>query len=335
MKQDKSRQKILMICNTDAALCTFRYPLIQKLKKDGYIISTISSKSEYHKELESFVQTAHYVNIDNSLNPFSLIKLIRSLYHIILVEKPDIVHNFTHKPCIYGTIAARKANVKKIYSTITGLGRVFTYHTLKHKFLQQIMYFQYNYSQKYATKVFFQNTDDLNQFVSKKIIPAEKALLTNGSAIDLEVYTLSDFEEKKAFRSFIEKECDANFANKPIVIFPARAIIEKGVEYFYEAAEKMNKQSNNYIFIHLGGPYGKSKYSEENLLKKAKHAGVYYLGYRTDIKNFLMGSDIVVLPSFYREGVPHSLIEGMALGNIILTTDLPGCRETVEQNYNG
>ena len=124
--------KVLMICNTDGALYVFRGPLIRKLVSDGYEVVTICSPSEYFERLKSLGVSAYAVEfVNHSTNVWTNLRIARQLYQIIRDEKPDIVHSFTHKAAIFGTIAAKLAQIRKVFITITGLGTLFSYDDFK------------------------------------------------------------------------------------------------------------------------------------------------------------------------------------------------------------
>jgi N,N'-diacetylbacillosaminyl-diphospho-undecaprenol alpha-1,3-N-acetylgalactosaminyltransferase len=278
--------------------------------------------------------------LDFERNSASFIRnanILFQLKKIIFAENPDVVHNFTHKPAIYGTLAARWTGVKKIFITITGLGTLFSYNDIKTKALRFLLLLQYKFALKFVTNVFFQNPDDMAYFIRKRLISAEKAVLTNGSGIDIGEFSMPTTDETTACRRMLGRELGFDLRKKIVVIFPARAIKEKGFYEFYEAARTVSTRSNDYIFIHLGLVDNNAKFgiSEQQISSYAKACGVFYLGFKDNMKDYLIASDIVALPTSYREGVPRSLIEALALDKYIITTDAPGCRETLIDGWNG
>jgi len=334
---EKNMLKILMICNTDGALYVFRKPLIERLIQKKQLVSSITSRSQYIDKLSDLgVKPIVLEFVRHSASIFTNIRIIFQLKRLIATEMPDIVHSFTHKPAIYGTITAKLSGVKKIFVTITGLGTLFVYDDLRTKALRFLLLFQYKIALKFATKVFFQNADDMDYFVKLKIINEDKAILTNGSGIDLKEFDLPDEARRQKNRMMISDEVGEDLSNKKIVLFPARALKEKGFFEFYDAAKIISASSGEFLFIHLGLIDRDSKHeiSGHNIHRFAHDCGVHYLGFKKNIMDYIIGSDAVVLPS-YREGVPRSLIEALAFGKFIVTTDVPGCKETVIDGWNG
>lgn len=330
--------KILMICNTDGALYVFRKPLLRKLLMNHHVVSSITAESRYIDKLSNMGVKTSVLNFErNSVSIPGNIKLLFLLRRLISEGKPDIVHNFTHKPAIYGTLAARWSGVHNIFITISGLGLLFSHQDLRTRVLRFLLLLQYKFALCFVTKVFFQNPDDMNFFLKKKLIAPNKAVLTNGSGIDLGEFKPPTTEEMAAGLQMLGSELGFDLKEKTVVIFPARALKEKGFYEFYEAARTVTARSNEYVFIHLGlvDQNGGSGITRQRIFDYSKECGVFYLGFKDNIKDYLIASDIVALPSSYREGVPRSLIEALALDKYIITTDAPGCRETVVNGWNG
>ena len=326
-----------MICNTDGALYIFRKPLIRRLLSLRYIVSSITGESRYFDKLSRIGVNTSAVNFaGNSASIIGNSRLFQQLHRLISSEKPDIVHSFTHKPAIYGTLAARLAGVRKIFVTITGLGILFSYDDIKTRALRFLLLLQYRIALHFVTKVFFQNPDDMNYFLEKRLVTPNKAVLTYGSGIDVGEFSTPTPEETTDCLRMLGGELGFNLNEKTVVIFPARALKEKGFFEFYEAARTVNTQANDYVFIHLGLVDDNAKFgiTRQHISCYSKACGVFYLGFKDNIKDYFIAADIVVLPS-YREGVPRSLIEALALDKYIITTDAPGCRETVVDGWNG
>lgn len=327
-----------MICNTGGALYVFRKPLILRLLSAKHAVSSIASESKYTEKLSRMGVKSSVVDFDGkSASITSIVWAFLRLRRLISLEKPDVVHSFTHKPAIYGTFAARMAGVDKIFVTITGLGTLFTYDDIKTVTLRLLLLLQYKISLRFVTRVFFQNPDDMIYFLKYRLITPDKAVLTNGSGIDVKDFCTPTANEAAACLKSLGDELGLDLKDKTVVIFPARALKEKGFYEFYEAARTITSRSDDYIFIHLGlsDENGKSGITAQQIATYSKVCGVFYLGFKDNIKDYIISSDIVALPSTYREGVPRSLIEALALDKYIITTDLPGCRETVVDGWNG
>ncbi|MFZ2951168.1 MAG: glycosyltransferase family 4 protein [Desulfuromonadaceae bacterium] len=330
--------KVLMICNTDGALYVFRKPIIEKLVSSGHEVASISSESRYFDLLKAL--EVKPVSLDfarHSVSPFKNFRLLTTLYYLIKQQRPDIVHNFTHKPAIFGTIAAWFAGVNGIFITITGLGSLFMHDDPKTKLMRWLLLAQYKLALIFVKSVFFQNPDDMEYFISRKIMNPQKAVLTYGSGLDLAEYYLPAKEEIAQSRARLGEELGVNLLERKIVLFPARGVPEKGFFEYYQAAKTINElEPGKYAFLHLGlvDPESARRISKEGIEKYALDCGVHYLGFKDNIKDYMIASDIVALPSS-REGTPRSLIEALALGKVIVTTDAPGCRETVIDGWNG
>lgn len=330
--------KILMICNTDGALYNFRKPIIEELINQGHEVHSITSsrspEGSYIQRLNDLGVKTHIVEFDKSVGMFKNISIYKQVSKIIKQLSPDIVHSFTHKPAIFGSIAAKINGVDKIFVSITGLGILFTNNDFKTKILRNILLFQYRIASYCIDKMFFQNPDDQDYFIEKGIIQRDKTILTPGSGINLVEFDFSD-KERLIYRESLANELNVDLTDKIVLLCPARALHEKGINEFYKASMMVNKLSNSYIFIHLGSPSEQPKMDENSLKKEAENCNVYFLGYKPNIKEYMIASDIIVLPSYYREGIPRSLLEALALDKIILTTNRPGCKETVLDNWNG
>ena len=205
------------------------------------------------------------------------------------------------------------------------------------KILRVLLLIQYRFVLRFVDFVYFQNVDDMNFFIDKKIIKPSKAVLTNGSGIDLQEFPKPTSIEIAKSKACLESELGLNLSKKTVVLYPARGVREKGFFEFYQAAKLINEiEPGRYVFVHLGlvDSASSSQISKNGIDDYAANCGVFYMGFKDDIKSYMQASDIVALPS-YREGTPRSLIEALALGKVIVTTDAPGCRETVVDGWNG
>lgn len=330
--------KILFISNTDGALYVFRRQLLKRLLIEKYRVGAITSDGEYVGRLSEMgvrMMTLDFAGTSASF-PGNMRLLLR-LRKLIAKAKPDIVHNFTHKPAIFGTLAARVSGVEHIFITITGLGKLFTYNDLGTRLLKSLLLVQYRIALRFATRVFFLNSDDSEYFIGKNLIPADKATMINGEGVDLQEVGAPAEVEIKKHKQMLSIEVGRDLGDKIIVVFNARALKEKGVNDFYEAARIIGKQSEQYVFLHLGLADNKpgSPLTKENLECYSRECGVHYLGFKDNIQDYMTACDVAVLPSSYREGVPRSLIEALALDKYIITTNAPGCRETLIEGWNG
>ncbi|MCP5406241.1 MAG: glycosyltransferase family 4 protein [Chromatiaceae bacterium] len=249
-----------------------------------------------------------------SFNPVKEISTFLYILDRIRHIGPEMVLLLTIKPIMYGSIAARIAGVRKIYSLNSGIGRIFSLGTTKEKLLFMFIRPLLKLAFKFNTRAFFQNHDDIDLYVEKDIIEPEKAVRVNGTGIDLE-----RFKYRK------------NIINGEIrVIMISRLLKEKGVDFYCQAAKKITTDYKGKVSFSLVGnfEYSKDAITRQELCKMVGEH-VDYLGSTNDVRPYLIEHNIFVLPSFYREGVPRVIMEAMATGMPVITTDSVGCRDTI------
>lgn len=331
-------KKVVLVCNSDGALAVFRGPLIRALVKEGHDVVTISPRSTYFEALEKM--GARPIEVEFSRHSTSLFRnaaLLRALLRTIRQERPDVVHSFAHKAVIFGSFAARLCGVKKIVATVTGLGTLFSRSDTRTRLLQRALIWQYRLLLPRSASVLFQNPDDKAEMEALGAVQPNQSLQTNGSGIDLDEFALPDTGSVARAREILASEISAVLDGRILALFPARGVPEKGFKEFYGAAQDLGgRYPGRYVFCHMGlidttvsGAFG-----ADRMQSFAREHGVHYIGFKTNPQDYMIAADIVVLPS-YREGVPRSLIEGLSLGKCIVTTDTPGCRETVIDGRNG
>ena len=254
--------------------------------------------------------------VRNSLNPFHdfrTIKAIKSLYREL---RPQKVFLYQAKAVVYGSIAARQLPNIEIYSLISGLGSVFRGISWKQQVLKTGLKYEYCFALKSNKAVIFHNRDDMQQFQSWKIIPSSLCRLVHGSGVNTDKFS---FEE---------------LPNGPIAfLMIARIIRDKGVMEYLEAC-KILKQKYPDIKCMLVGPFDTNPSAISKEMLKPYNTYVDYYGEQKDVKPFIQQCTVYVLPS-YHEGIPKSVLEAMSIGRAIITTDAPGCRETVVNGNNG
>jgi glycosyltransferase involved in cell wall biosynthesis len=252
-------------------------------------------------------------------NPFEGLWLIFRLAKFYAREKPIIVHHFTIKPVIYGTLAARFSKVPGIVNLVPGLGYVF----LKEGLLQYIVEKMYSFALSNRTHVIFQNPDDRNHFIQRKLVHPQQTHLICGSGINTEIFSPERFYQKKD-------------SSQIIFTLAARMLWDKGVAEFVEAAKIVHTKNKQTQFFLIGDPdYGNPASVSPAWLENLQHMEfIKWIEHKDDIRPFLAKSSVVVLPS-YREGAPRSLIEAASMAKPIITTDVPGCRDIVTNGQNG
>lgn len=317
--------KILYVNNEDHSFLKQRLNLALAAQKAGFEIIVASNKSDFHADILGY--GFKYIDTGNKRedrNIFSQISSIYRLYRIFRNEKPDIVHNISIKPVIYGSIAARLSGVPKIVNLINGLGYAFTDHKSVRRFIFKIIVMAiYRFALASSRiSVIFQNPDDRDYFIDKKITSESNSYLIFGSGVDTDIFSPS---------SKITINQDLT------VLFFGRLLWDKGIKYLINAAKILKSEGVEFTLSIAGEP-DKANPSSINIeqIKKWENDGlINYLGYCSDVVEIIRASDLIVLPSHYREGVPLSLIEAASVGKPIVTTDMPGCREIVVDGVNG
>lgn len=293
--------------------------MISDMQKKGHkvIVAAPENQKKYTDKFKDFNIKYKEIKFLNKTgtNPFKDLLALIYLFNLIKEIKPDIIFTYQAKTNIYGSIASKLAGVKDVYIFMGGLGSVI--RNENPSIVQKILNIQYKFSFKIARKVFVQNQDDLNLLVENKLIKKEKVIMINGSGVNLD-----DFKKSK-----IEN------TNKFLLI--ARIIKDKGIMEYIEAA-KIVKEKYPDSEIQLLGYFdtNPTAIKKETIKKYEDKNIINYLGTTEDVRPFLNNTFVFVLPS-YHEGTPKSVLEAMAVGRPIITTDAPGCRETVINGENG
>lgn len=309
--------KRILLFNNDAwTTWKHRRGIIRFLEQNGLeVIVLAGEENKYSSFLHSNFNFIPITNMNTTgINPFEerkLYKEVASVYHKV---RPDIVMHYTMKPNIYGGMICGKMGIPYI-STINGLGRTF----LKKGISSRIMISLLKKGLKNAEKVFFQNNDDLQLFESIGVLSSHKAVRVKGSGVNL-----NEWDGHMTFRPPTERH----------FLFAARLIPEKGVMEFIEIAKLLKPLYPKSVF-RIVGPVVDSRITV-SLLRTYDQQGLISFGGETDdMKTEFSHCDVVVLPTYYREGIPKVLIEALASGKPIITTDFTGARETIDSGKNG
>jgi glycosyltransferase involved in cell wall biosynthesis len=313
-------QTLAFVYNTSKYLYRFRRELITGLQETGTRVIALVPDMDYARQLaELDVEVAPIRLRSHDLNPLSDVTSYRDIRRQLAVHNPEIIFNFTIKPVIYGSIAAKRKGVREIYSMIPGLGYIFSENTSATLLLRAVVLSLYRLSLKHNRKVFFQNISDYEYFREKRIVAKNQAVLVSGSGVDLTAF--SNAKEKDAF---------------PLILMATRLLRHKGVSEYVEAARAINRSGPVARFV-LAGPleHSRAGVSPDYLRQVEEEGVVEYVGEVDDIRPWLGRAWAVVLPSYYREGMPRILVEALAMGKPVITTDLPGCRDLVAEGENG
>ena len=311
---------MLFFFNSNFATIKLRHVLLNDFCEKGIDVS-IALPQEHISFWKERCPKVRFIPFDTfngtSIGVLNNIKTLLAIRKLLKTEKPDSVFLGDVKPNIYGGIVAHLLGVKKIYGLISGLGYAFIDEPgLKRAFVKKVCMFLYRLSFRNFTHVFFQNKDDRNLFLKHKIVTEDHSSVVNGTGVDLEAYMPTEFPGKLTF------------------FMAARLVREKGVFHFVEAASLLKEKYPHVEFV-LGGNIDQnpSAITQEQLQKCSQQ--VNYIGYVEDMAEALKKASVFIYPSYYREGVPRSILEAMACGRPIITTDAIGCRETVVSGENG
>lgn len=311
--------KIMVISPKNKTVFNFRGDLIKAFIKKGYEVVVTGPNKEYLEDIEklgaSFIEVPF---VKDNVGIIGDLKYCSMLRKVIKEEKPDKIFSYTIKPVIYGSIAGGTCGVKEIYPMMTGLGRVYGTDGLKSKILRMITGTLYKIAFRYCKKVIFQNWDDMDLFVKLKYLPKSKCDKIDGSGVNMERFAFSKLPEEKTF------------------LMISRIIKEKGVFEFCEAAKIVKEKHPEAKFVILGGYDSSIGAVRPEELKPYTDAGFVEIpGEVKDVSPILGGCYSFVLPTYYREGIPRTILEAMACGKPILTTNWVGTREAVDDGVNG
>lgn len=309
---------VIITANTSWYLYNFRKNTILSLIDRGHHVTAIAPKDEYSKKLEGLGCRFININIDQGgTNPIKDIKTSLDFLNIYSKIKPDVVLNFTPKNNIYSTLAA-KFHKAKVINNIAGLGMVFINESITAKLARLL----YKVSQRKADKIFFQNEDDRTLFLENRLADVSITDRLPGSGVDLTRFTVQPAEDDGVIR----------------FLLIARMLYDKGIGHYVESARILKEKYGDGVEFQLLGFVGvnnPSAVTKEEMQAWVDEGIIHYLGVSDSVETDIAKVDCMVLPSFYREGVPKSLLESGAMGKPIVTTDNVGCRETVDDGMNG
>jgi glycosyltransferase involved in cell wall biosynthesis len=291
-------------------------------RKAGYNVTLVTNVNTHAEEIRKLGIKIVPLNLNRgSMNLLKELSVVVRLVSIYRQEKPDIVHHVAIKPILYGTIAARLAGLSNVVNALTGMGYLFTSEHLKARIIRPFL--------KYAFKavligkksrLIMQNQDDCTMLVNEGIVNSAQTRLIRGAGVDT-----SEF--------FCSPE---PLSRRPVVVFPARMLKDKGVVEFVAAAEILKKRGVHARFVLVGDTdsHNHAAISVEQLAAWAAEGYIEWWDRRNDMPEVLAKAHIVCLPS-YREGLPKALLEAASSGRPIVTTDTIGCREVVRHDENG
>lgn len=316
--------KALLFANTDWYLFNFRLPLARALREAGVEVVLLSPDGRYGSKLRAAGFRWHALDMQRrSLNPFRELGLLAQIARFYRRESPDIVHHFTLKSVIYGSLAARAAGIPRCVNAVTGMGYVFVSESsrarLLRPFLSGLLKVAMSSDQH---RLIVQNADDRSALLQAGLVASGQIRLIPGSGVNTAIFQPSTRNNQR----------DSTLR----VLFVGRLLWDKGVREYVEAARMLKRLGLPIEFQLAGAPDpGNPASVPLDVVQAWRDEGVVnVLGYVDDMASCLRDVDLVVLPS-YREGIPKSLIEAAACGLPIVTTDAPGCRDVVEHGITG
>lgn len=311
--------KFILISPKNRTAYNFRGDLILKIIEKGYEVIVTGPDRDNVDKIEAL--GARFVEIPMNKTGTSItgdLKYCQSLTALLKKEKPDATLGYTVKPAIYGAIAAKRAGVGSINSLITGGGYTFTAASLKARVLGFIVKTLYRFGLRKADHVIFQNPDDLNEFCDKGLTSRKKSFVVNGSGVNLTQFEKVAYPQQSTF------------------FMLSRLLKSKGVCEYLEAARAV-KEKHPEVKFYILGKYEtamQDAVDREYVEQFIRDGIVERFEETTDVRPYYSMCSVYVLPS-YREGTPRTVLEAMAMGRPIITTDTQGCRETVEDGKNG
>ena len=307
--------KILIIINSTWNIFNFRMGLIQTLLKNGHQVATLSPDDEYTDRLKATGVEYHSVEMNaRGVNPLQDLRLFSNIYKAIKVIKPDVVLSYTIKPNIYATLSCSMLGIP-IISNVSGLGTVF----IKKNLSSLVAFALYRLSFRKSSWVFFQNHADRKIFQVLKLVQTNRISVLPGSGVNLQKFDI-DRRENKGKR----------------FLFVGRLMGDKGLREYIAAGKRLIADDPE-VTISIAGEKGYNNHSaisDTELNAWLEYSNISFLGMKDDMWSVYSKADVMVLPS-YREGLSRSLIEACAMKLPLVTTDVPGCKEVVEDGKNG
>ncbi|NDY41878.1 glycosyltransferase family 4 protein [Dissulfurirhabdus thermomarina] len=313
--------KVVVAASYDRSLVTFRGPLIRAMIQGGHQV--VAAAPVFSASSRRFLQDLGVTCVEvrmarTGVNPVPDLFTMAAYYRLLRKERPQLLLAYTVKPIVYGGMAARLAGIRGFFPMVTGLGYAFTGDAAGRRLVSTVVRHLYRAALKGSRAVFFQNPDDLEEFRRRGILGASaRAVVINGSGVDLD-----DFAAVPLPR-------------EPVFFMAARLLKDKGVREYAEAA-RIVRRAHPEARFRLAGWLDRnpSAIKRDELAAWVEEGVLEYLGALEDVRPALAKARVYVLPS-YREGTPRSVLEAMSMGRPVVTTDVPGCRETVIDGVSG
>lgn len=314
------QKKLLFICNDDWFFLSHRISIAKEAIENGYKVYLAAKLSSSEKEIRELGIILKPISIDRcKSNFFGSLVLFFQILSLIYEIKPKIIHAITIKPVIFGGIASRIYNKGSFVASISGLGYLFISKKIKDRILKFLVIILYKFAlNQKSLKVIFQNSNDLNFMRKACNLSSNKIVLIKGSGVDLNFF--------KPQKYVLENNN---------ILFASRLLRTKGVIEFYRSALQLKSKKYQFLLAGKIDKQGPDRISLDQINSWEQEGILKYLGDVKNIRDLIIDSEIVVLPSYYGEGLPKILIEAAACGKPIITTDHPGCRDAVKENISG
>lgn len=308
--------RIAIVINTSWNIFNFRMGLIKALRNEGHEVIAVAPKDKYATLIREEGFAFHHIAMDNKgANPVKDLLLIERLRRLYKKIKPDVIFHYTIKPNIYGTLAAKTLKIP-VVNNVSGLGTVFLHKNRTARVARGL----YKLAFRYPYHVFFQNVEDKKLFERIGLVKEQLTGLLPGSGVDLDTFHVAPLPRH----------------DRPHFLLIARLLFDKGVCELIEAIRIL--KSKNYTFqcdvVGNIDPSANLGVSQAEVDEWVSEGLINYKGVTDDVREHILRADCVVLPS-YREGTPRSLLEAGAMGRPLITTNVSGCREVVQHDYNG
>lgn len=314
--------KILFVVNEPWFFLSHRLPIAHAMLKAGYEVHVATGDGAAVSDIKKEGFIHHVLPVSrNGKNPFKELKVLWTMYQVLKQVYPDILHLVTIKPVLYGGIVARLTGIRAVVSAVSGLGFTFVVPGFKGKLIRFFVIGLYRIALGMKnSRVIFQNPDDRDVLVECGAVTQEKTVIIRGSGVDLSVYKVSPEPDEI-----------------PVVTLASRLLRDKGICEFVEAARRLTNHGIKAKFWLAGelDPGYSASITSKELNSWRKEGIVELMGFRSDIADIFAASNLVVLPSYYREGLPKVLMEAAACGRAVITTDHPGCRYAIKAGETG